>query len=75
MIADAIDFSRFPTTRYQGSKRRLLPWLYEHFKKLNFHSALDLCGGTSIVSYLLKKMGKEVTYNDILKFNYWIGIT
>lgn len=74
IMTDAIDFERFPITRYQGSKRRLLPWLYEYFKKLNFQSALDLCGGTSIVSYLLKKMGKEATYNDILKFNYWIGI-
>lgn len=73
IMTDDIDFSRFPITRYQGSKRRLLPWLYEHFNELNFHSALDLCGGTSVVSYLFKKMGKEVTYNDILKFNYWIG--
>lgn len=63
----------FPSTRYQGSKRKLLPWIYAATKNLNFESALDLFGGSGVVSYLLKKMGKSVTYNDYLKFNYYIG--
>jgi len=63
----------FPSTRYQGSKRKILPWLYENFKELEFETVLDACGGTGSVSYLLKKMGKSVTYNDILKFNSLIG--
>jgi adenine-specific DNA methylase len=41
---------------------------------LDFSSALDVFGGTGSVSYLLKKMGKEVTYNDILQFNHEIGV-
>lgn len=63
----------FPTTRYQGSKRKILPWIYEAFDELEFDTVLDAFGGTSVVSYLLKCMGKEVTYNDILKFNSIIG--
>jgi adenine-specific DNA-methyltransferase len=68
-----IDFNSFPTTRYQGSKRKILPWIYDKIKDLKFESCLDAFGGTASVSYLLKKMGKRVTYNDKLKFNYLIG--
>jgi len=73
MALDKIDFKQFPTTRYQGSKRKMLPWLHESFKELKFHTALDACGGSGSVSYLLKKMGKSVTYNDKLLFNSIIG--
>ncbi|MBU1809394.1 MAG: DNA adenine methylase [Candidatus Omnitrophica bacterium] len=68
-----IDFKQFPTTRYQGSKRKLLPWLYKHFSSLQFSTALDVFGGTASVSYLFKTMGKTVTYNDYLRCNYYIG--
>jgi adenine-specific DNA methylase len=71
--AGSIDLSNFPSTRYQGSKRKILPWLWKHFRELDFSSALDVFGGTGSVSYLLKKMGKEVTYNDYLRFNHLIG--
>lgn len=64
---------KLPTTRYQGSKRKLIPWIYGRIKDLEFESALDVFGGTGVVSYLIKKMGKRVTYNDYLKFNYVIG--
>jgi adenine-specific DNA-methyltransferase len=68
-----IDLKNFPTTRYQGSKRKILPWIYENIKDLKFESVLDAFGGTGSVSYLLKKMGKAVTYNDNLRFNHLIG--
>src|SRR5687767_12536858 len=70
-----LDFNikEFPTTRYQGSKRKILPWLYSVFKGIDFHTVLDACGGSASVSYLLKKMKKAVTYNDKLHFNYIIG--
>jgi len=68
-----IDYKRFPTTRYQGSKRKILNWLHGHLKDIPFNSALDAFGGTAAVSYLLKAMGKEVTYNDELKFNQIVG--
>ncbi len=68
-----IDLSEYPTTRYQGSKRKILPWLYENLKDLKFNTVLDGCGGSASVSYLFKKMNKSVTYNDNLKFNHIIG--
>ena len=63
----------FPTTRYQGSKRKLLGWIYQNIKEIEFETAIDVFGGSGSVSYLFKKMGKSVTYNDYLKFNYYKG--
>jgi adenine-specific DNA-methyltransferase len=68
-----IDLSDFPTTRYQGSKRKILPWIYNNVKELKFNTVLDGCGGSASVSYLFKKMNKAVTFNDNLKFNHIIG--
>jgi adenine-specific DNA methylase len=70
-----IIFSRAPTTRYRGSKRRILPWIFENINPIKFDTVLDGFGGTGSVSYLFKMMGKEVTYNDILKSNYQAGIS
>ena len=68
-----IDFRKFPITRYQGSKRKIVSWIYENVKDLKFKTALDGFGGSGTVSYLFKKMGKHVTYNDKLYFNHLIG--
>jgi len=73
IIKEQAIFSSFQTTRYQGSKRKLLPWIYQIIKDIPFNSALDGFGGTAAVSYLLKSMGKDVTFNDFLKFNSIIG--
>src|SRR5262249_3142868 len=66
----AIDTKLCPTTRFRGSKRKIVPWLHEVFSQLEFESALDLFGGSSTVSYLLKRMGKRVVCNDLLHCNY-----
>lgn len=63
----------FPKTRYQGSKLRLLNWLFPIFHEINFDTVLDALGGTAAVSHLFKRMEKEVTYNDILTSNYYIS--
>lgn len=63
----------FPTTRYQGSKFKLVDWIWKETKDLKFDSVLDAFGGTGSVSYKYKQMKKQVTYNDILKFNHVIG--
>jgi adenine-specific DNA methylase len=67
-----IDF-QYPSTRYSGSKRRFVEWIWEHVKELPFDSALDAFGGTASVSLLFKRYGKQVFYNDLLKFNQIIG--
>lgn len=61
--------SRFPQTRYYGSKRKLLPWMYKHLGVLNFLTVLDAFGGTGSVSLLFKAMRKQVTYHDGFRFN------
>ncbi len=64
---------KFPKTRYQGSKAKLTKWIWDSISFLDFDTCLDAFGGTGTVSYKLKQEEKQVTYNDSLKFNYWIG--
>lgn len=73
MVVSDIDFVHFPSTRYQGSKRKIIPWIHKYIKDIPFDTVLDAFGGSASVSYLFKKMGKSVTYNDSLRFNYLIG--
>jgi adenine-specific DNA methylase len=68
------DEPAFPSTRFQGSKLKIVDWIWEAIKDLEFNSALDAFGGTGSVGYMLKKKGKKVTYNDILRFNWHIGL-
>jgi adenine-specific DNA methylase len=63
----------YPSTRYSGSKRRMLDWIWSHLRDLKFNSVVDVFGGTASVSLLFKKHGKKVHYNDLLKFNMIIG--
>lgn len=63
----------FPSTRYQGSKAKLVDWIWEQIKEYQFCSCLDAFGGTGVIAYRLKQEGKIVTYNDILRFNYHFG--
>ncbi|WP_413711640.1 DNA adenine methylase [Rhizobium sp. Rhizsp82] len=58
----------YPELRYMGSKKRLLPWIFEIFNTLDFDSAMDPFSGTGSVGYLLKSMGKRVVASDFLNF-------
>lgn len=69
----ALNGFKYPSTRYSGSKRRLLDWIWENTKDIDFRNVLDAFGGTASVSLLFKKNGKTVYYNDFLKFNQIIG--
>jgi len=68
------DDPTFPSTRFQGSKLKIVDWIWDDIKDLNFNTVLDAFGGTGCVGYVLKTKGKQVTYNDILKFNWYIGL-
>ena len=59
----------FPSTRYQGSKRKVIDLLADVFQDLRFKTALDLYSGSGMVTLLLRYMGKKVFANDYLKFN------
>ena len=65
--------TRFPTTRYQGSKRKLVQAILDETADLPFDTVLDAFGGTGAVAYGFKCRGKQVTYNDMLAFNHVIG--
>lgn len=72
-VLDRYGSHRFPTTRYQGSKVKLLEWIWGSLKDLQFETVLDAFGGTGSVAYMFKTRGKSVTYNDYLKFNFITG--
>ncbi|MGB8267590.1 MAG: DNA adenine methylase [Candidatus Velthaea sp.] len=63
----------FVSTRFHGSKRKLLDWIWSNTRDLLFDSVLDLFGGTGAVSHMFKAAGKSVTYNDFMRFNWYIG--
>ena len=65
----------FPSTRYYGSKRKLLEWIFENIKNLDFKTVLDGFGGTGSVSLLFKAMNKSVAYHDAFTFCNHIGKT
>ena len=65
---------KFPSTRYQGSKAKLVDWIWEHVQNLPFETCLDAFGGTGAVGYRFKQEGKQVTYNDLLRFNTHFGM-
>jgi len=75
LFGDERSIIKIPTTRYQGSKAKLVHWIWESIRRFNFETVLDAFGGTGIVAYYLKNMGKEVHYNDYLKFNYYVGLS
>lgn len=68
---------KLPRTRYQGSKNKLLEKIYEQIQSTipQTRCVLDLFGGTSVVSLLLKSKGYTVYYNDIMKFNRSVAET
>jgi len=58
-----------PNTRYYGSKKRLLPWIYQELKDYQFNTVLDVFGGTASVSLMFQSMQKNVRFNDALLSN------
>jgi adenine-specific DNA-methyltransferase len=64
-----------PSTRYQGSKAKLVNWIWENTKDLDFDRVLDIFGGTGVVGYMYKRKGKKVYYNDYLGSNYLSGLS
>ena len=66
---------QIPATRYYGSKRRLLGWLYSKLNNLEFETVLDPFGGTACVSQMFRAMQKKVTYHDAFCFNFDVATT
>lgn len=57
---------KYPSTRWMGSKSKLLPHLTEVVRRFEFDSAMDLFSGSGIVGYMFKSLGKRVVSNDYM---------
>jgi len=68
--------TELPSTRYQGSKEKIVSWIWNILENenLDFNIVLDAFAGTGSLSYWAKKYGKQVFFNDILRSNYYVGV-
>ena len=57
---------RFPPTRFMGSKKRIVDYIWEAVRDYQFDSVLDLFSGSGVVSYMFKAAGKQVSSNDYM---------
>ncbi|MDX8400699.1 MAG: Dam family site-specific DNA-(adenine-N6)-methyltransferase [Gallionellaceae bacterium] len=57
---------QYPSTRYMGSKNKLLTEIWAVASQFEFETALDLFSGSGIVGYMLKSHGKTVVSNDYM---------
>lgn len=64
---------KFPTTRYMGSKQKLLENIWNIASQFKFNSVLDLFAGSGVVSYMFKTQGKQVFSNDYMAFSATIS--
>lgn len=61
--------SKFPSTRYMGSKEKLLNYIWGVASQFEFNSVLDLFSGSGVVSYMFKTQNKQVFSNDYMAFS------
>jgi DNA adenine methylase len=57
---------QYPSTRYMGSKNKLLAEIWAVASQFEFDTALDLFSGSGVVGYMLKSHGKTVVSNDYM---------
>lgn len=56
--------SKFPSTRFMGSKEQLLEPIWRAVGQFSPQKVLDICSGSGVVSYMLKSQGCQVISND-----------
>lgn len=61
--------SKYPSTRYMGSKAKLLSEIWRVASQFKFDCALDLFAGSGVVGYMFKSQGKAVVSNDYMSFS------
>lgn len=57
---------KYPSTRYMGSKNKLLNQIWSVASQFQFETAVDLFSGSGVVGYLFKSHGKKVISNDYM---------
>lgn len=61
--------SNYPSTRYMGSKAKLLMEIWGVASQFKFDHAFDLFAGSGVVGYMFKSQGKAVVSNDYMSFS------
>jgi len=61
--------SKYPSTRFMGSKNKILENIWGVASWFDAESVLDLFSGSGIVSYMFKAQGKQVISNDYMAFS------
>lgn len=64
------DSKQYPLIRYMGSKYKLLDWIKDELKDLDYETVLDGFSGSGAVSYMFKSIEKTVYSNDFLHLSY-----
>jgi len=57
---------KYPSTRYMGSKNKLLSDIWRVASQFKFDNVIDLFSGSGIVGYMFKSQGKNVISNDYM---------
>lgn len=57
---------KYPSTRFMGSKEKLLAQIWSVASQFKFDHAVDLFSGSGIVGYMFKANGKHVVSNDYM---------
>lgn len=57
---------KYPSTRYMGSKNKLLAEIWAVASQFKFDTAVDLFSGSGVVGYMFKSHGKKVVSNDYM---------
>lgn len=58
--------SKYPATRFMGSKSKLLSEIWSVASQFQFNTVVDLFAGSGIVGYMFKSQGKAVISNDYM---------
>ena len=58
--------SKYPATRFMGSKSKLLSEIWSVASQFQFDTVVDLFAGSGIVGYMFKSQGKAVISNDYM---------
>ncbi|WP_216831012.1 Dam family site-specific DNA-(adenine-N6)-methyltransferase [Alkalihalobacterium elongatum] len=73
IIAESLELpeqmDKFPSTRFMGSKEKLLGYIWGVASQFKFDSVLDLFSGSGVVSYMFKTQNKRVISNDYMAFS------
>jgi DNA adenine methylase len=69
----ALQADKFPSTRYMGSKAKLLRQIWGVASQFNFDTVVDLFAGSGAVSYMFKAQGKCVISNDYMHLSHVLG--